>query len=81
MDKIATDFTVHVSPVLNHKPTDNSCFLIGASEIIDGSHFTVYGNAKQKFTWMVMGKRGEIDVEPLRKDTDVRGDGPYRYIV
>ena len=41
--------------------------------------FVVYGE-NGCFFWLVQGTRGELNVEPLKKDTDVKGDGPYKYI-
>jgi len=58
---------------------------LAASRIIDGA-FTVRGGAESagvKFCWEVRAIRADVpdlDVEPLRSDVVVRGDGPYRYV-
>jgi len=33
-----------------------------------------------KFFWMVNALRENIKVEPLKSETEIRGDGPYKYI-
>ena len=55
-----------------------------ASEVKDGAFgVRCYGGDSdwsQEFHWMVMAERkGNIQVEPLRSDVDVYGDGPYKY--
>jgi hypothetical protein len=39
----------------------------------------VYGD-NCEFFWVVHGKRGTIDVEPLKTDVVVEGEGPYKWI-
>ena len=34
-----------------------------------------------EYNWMVIGTRHNIEVEPLKHNTNVKGDGPYKYIV
>jgi hypothetical protein len=41
--------------------------------------FKVYGE-NCKFYWQVTGKRLEFEIEPLKSDVQVKGDGPYLYI-
>jgi len=73
VDALATDFTVHVTSICEGKPA-----LIGASRV-KNNKFTVYGDPGP-FSWIVYGKRGDVDVEPDKDSVDVRGDGPYKYI-
>jgi hypothetical protein len=75
VDKLATDFTVNVTPIINEKyGFTNIC----TSEIIDGS-FKVYSSKPCKFNWTVYGKRNSIVVEPYKNSINVKGDGPYKY--
>ena len=46
---------------------------------VENNRFYVYGT-NTKFFWTVYGKRSDIDVEPLKKDVNVKGDGPYLWI-
>jgi hypothetical protein len=41
--------------------------------------FKVFGK-NGDFYWHVYGKRHDIEVEPDKATTNVRGDGPYKYI-
>jgi hypothetical protein len=74
---LATDFTVQVTPIYNGR----SIRTLNVSAI-DEEHgtFNVYGPPGD-FSWVVYGKRLSItNIEPLKKDVEVKGDGPYRYI-
>ena len=42
--------------------------------------FKVYGESGP-FSWMVFGKRSNLDVEPKKESVVIKGDGPYKYIV
>ena len=66
------NFTIQVSPV--GSPNNLYC-----SKVENGK-FTVFGN-NGKFYWTVIGTREEINVEPMKEDVTIKGDGPYRYIV
>lgn len=70
---LATDFTVQITGVY-----DGKIRAYNFSEIVNNS-FTVYGE-NGKFHWFVIGKRGDIIVEPLKTDVVVKGDGPYLWI-
>ena len=70
--KTFSDFTVQITPILSRND-------IYVSEVVDGK-FTVYGE-NGKFFWMVNALRNSIVTEPLKIETEVRGDGPYKYIV
>ena len=47
---------------------------------VENKQFNVYGQ-NGKFHWIVHGKRGDIDVEPLKSETNVGGSGPYKYVI
>ena len=71
---LATDFTVHLTPVYNgvgHRT-------YATSEVEDGA-FTVYG-PPGVVHWLVHGQRLAIAVEPAKKTVRVQGSGPYRWI-
>jgi hypothetical protein len=68
----ASECTVSVTPI--GKPR-----LFGSSKVSSEGTFYIYGPPGE-YHWVVYGKRGSIDVEPLKKDTNVSGDGPYKWI-
>lgn len=71
----ASDFTITVTAIY-----DGKLKLYNASEVDEsGGAFTVYGE-NGKFSWIAIGKRGDINAEPYKNEIVVRGDGPYRWI-
>ena len=72
---LATDFTIQLTQIYSGQKIVSP---LQSTEIENGS-FVVYGN-NTKFHWLVQGKRSEIVVEPLKSSTNVKGDGPYRWI-
>jgi hypothetical protein len=74
VENLATDFTIQITPIYSGKKMEQ----LYASEVENNS-FTVYGE-NCKFFWFVQGKRGDINVEPFKSNTDVKGSGPYRWI-
>ena len=74
---LATDFTVYVTHELNEE-IDTEPKIYAASKIVNNK-FKIYG-PKGKASWLVFGKRGDINVEPLKSSVNVKGDGPYKYI-
>lgn len=72
---LAKDFTVHLTPIYEGVERGTSLM---ASKVKNGK-FTVYGD-KGGFSWVVYGKRGDVDVEPRKESVNVKGDGPYKYI-
>lgn len=73
VDKFSTNFTIQITPIYNSKIN-----ILNTSEVLDNK-FIVYGE-NCKFYWNVYGKRLDINVEPLKTDVNVKGDGPYLYI-
>jgi hypothetical protein len=65
------DFTINVTAI--GKPR-----VCGADEVFNGS-FLIYGESGV-YHWTVYAKRQEINVEPLKSETNVQGSGPYRWI-
>ena len=72
--KSFSDFTVQITGIYNGNLSNYN-----AGEVQDGK-FTVYGD-NGSFFWLVHAMRLPIETEPLKSETEVRGDGPYRYIV
>ena len=76
VDYLAKEFTIYVSPIVNDP---NNIPVLGTSPVIKGK-FTVYSNIVPcEFNYIVFGKRQNIEVEPLKALTHVKGDGPYKY--
>jgi hypothetical protein len=73
VSNFATDFTIQITPIYNGKIN-----VLNSSEVLNNA-FIVYGE-NCKFYWNVFGKRLDIEVEPLKTEVDVKGDGPYLYI-
>jgi hypothetical protein len=76
VDKIAYQLTVNLTPI-NDDGTKKQ--LILTSSRVKNNEFTVYG-PNCEFFWTVYGKRQDIDVEPLKQLTNVKGIGPYKWI-
>ena len=72
VNHVAEDFTVQITPVGLPVRT------LVSSKIQD-CKFTVYGEPGE-FFWTVFGRRQEIEVEPSKECSNVKGDGPYKYI-
>jgi hypothetical protein len=70
---IASEFTVNLTPIYDGK------IHILNSSIVKDNKFKVYGD-NCDFYWTVFGKRYNINVEPLKNNVKVKGDGPYLYI-
>jgi hypothetical protein len=85
VEHIANDFTIYATPML--MPNEGISFPNGisfpkliTSPIVNGK-FTVYSDIVPcKFNYIVFGKRQEIDVEPYKRLSDVKGEGPYKWI-
>jgi hypothetical protein len=75
VDAFATDFTVQLTPIFNGTKVNPN---LQTTEVENG-RFIVYGS-NCKFFWLVHGKRCDIDVEPDKSTTLVKGSGPYRWI-
>ena len=71
---IATNITIQISDIYDgyQLKTYNSGPVIGNT-------FKVYG-PNGNFYWIVHGTRLEIDVEPYKEKTIVKGDGPYKWV-
>ena len=75
VNSFAYAFTVQITPIYNGQPQKQQ---YQVSRVKDGK-FTVYGEPGE-FFWHVYGKRGDIEVEPLKTAVNVQGEGPYKWI-
>jgi hypothetical protein len=74
---LATDFNVYVTHEFDEE-IDTEPKTYAATKIVNNK-FKIYG-PNGKASWLVFGKRGDINVEPLKLSVNVKGDGPYKYI-
>jgi secreted PhoX family phosphatase len=72
--KVATDFTIQITPI--YDGIEKRQYYAG--EVQDGK-FKVYGEPG-KFYWIVHGKRLDIETEPLKRNVELKGYGPYKYL-
>jgi hypothetical protein len=73
VETLANDLTVQITPIYNGA----TLITYNVSEVVN-NQFKVFGK-NGKFFWIVHGKRQSIDVEPFKKDIQVKGDGPYKW--
>ena len=75
VEKIGVDFTVQITPIFSGERRKE------AHEVSEVQHgaFVVYG-PPGRFFWHAYAKRSNLEVEPLRKDVEVKGSGPYRWM-
>ena len=71
---VAKDFTVQATPVFNGKITH-----VNVTDV-ENNKFRIYGEKFTRVNWVVYGARGYFNVEPLKSETQPKGDGPYKYI-
>jgi hypothetical protein len=72
--RLANDFTIQITPIYSGEKIEQ----LYTSEVFNNS-FTVYGE-NVKFYWLVHGKRNNIEIEPLKSETILKGTGPYKWI-
>ena len=70
---IARNFTVQLTSIYDGKHK------LYSSSRVEDNKFTVYGE-NGAFYWIVYGLRCEVNVEPNKKDANVNGSGPYKWI-
>ena len=77
--RLAYDFTVQLTPIRSSNNLKSSKIVLQSSKVVNGK-FTVYGNNGSSFFWLVYAKRSSVQVELPKMGTEVKGDGPYRWI-
>ena len=70
---IGYNFTVNLTP------KSKKFNPLSTEGVFHGEYFDVYGNSGE-FYWHVFAMRGSLVVEPLKKEVDVKGSGPYTWI-
>jgi len=68
------DFTVNVTAIY-----DGKVKVYAITEVDVNGKFSVYGE-NGKFNWTAIGKRADINVEPLKEETEIKGFGPYKWV-
>lgn len=82
VEELAFDFTIHVTPYLSDDDKEKEPYFpkLITTDVKNGM-FTVYSDIVPcKFNYLVFGTRQNIEVEPLKELTYVKGDGPYKWI-
>ena len=75
-DKLARNWTVHISPIYDaNDPADSQVL---RSSCVEHGKFKVYGSGS--FYWLVHGERVSLQTELPRASSVLRGEGPYRYL-
>jgi hypothetical protein len=75
VEKIGVDFTVQITPIFSGQRRKDAH---EATEVQHGA-FVVYG-PPGRFYWHVYAKRSSVEVEPLRRNVEVKGSGPYQWM-
>ena len=73
MNKLATDFTVNITPIYDENNLKD--ISLKCSRVLNNK-FNVYG-INCSFFWFVCGKRLSLEIEPYKENTNVKGNGPY----
>jgi hypothetical protein len=73
----ANNFTIQITPIYEGDEDDN---LVLRTSRVKNNSFSVYGK-NASFYWVVYGQRGSVEVEPKKSDVELRGDGPYKYLL
>ncbi len=76
VNKLATEFTVNITPIYDDNYLED--INLKCSRVLDNK-FNVYGK-NCSFFWCVYGKRLSLEIEPNKKNTNVKGNGPYTWI-
>lgn len=73
---IGSNYSINITKIYSGKKTNEN---YETSEIEDNK-FRVYGT-NGSFYWLVFAERIKIDVEPNKNDVELKGDGPYTYLI
>ena len=69
--KIATDFTVNVTPIGEPRT-------LGVTEVDENGVFSV--NGEGKFFWQAIGERVKMETEPDKEIVNIKRLGPYSWV-
>jgi hypothetical protein len=73
----ANNFTIQITQI--YEGDEDNDLVLRTSRVKNNS-FTVYGK-NTSFYWVVYGQRGSVEVEPKKSEVELRGDGPYKYLL
>ena len=79
VDKLADNFTVSVTPILEDEDDEVSFVQVRTTEVKNNA-FTIYSDKPCTVHWMVFGTRLNIKVEVPKSEVIRKGDGPYTWI-
>ena len=79
INKLATNFTIQLTPIYEEPDEEQTLPPCLKCSRVKDNQFNVYGK-NGSFYWSVYGKRQDIDIEPLKVNTKVEGNGPYKWI-
>ena len=74
VSSIGYNFTIQITPISSYKKLVN----YSVSEVAN-NQFTVFGD-NGRFFWVVQASRGEVMVEPLKTEVEIKGNGPYQWV-
>lgn len=75
VDKLATNLTIQLTPIYDGDIYKPQYF---ATEV-SSNKFLVHG-VNGAFYWSVYGQRLSFIVEPNKKEVEIKGDGPYKWL-
>jgi len=81
---LADDFTIQITGIRYQGIRTGWLDSLFSSSVLECSRvfngrFRVYGAPGKEFFWLVHGRRGVIDVAPMKKEVKVEGVGPYTW--
>jgi hypothetical protein len=72
---IGTNYNIQITPIYDGRKKE----VYEVGEIYNDKYFQVYGG-NGSFYWVVFAERRAIEVEPLKDNVTILGQGPYTYI-
>jgi hypothetical protein len=78
VDALASNFTVQITRIMEEDQAEEDLSNLKTS-LVKNHSFQVFGRPG-KFFWHVYGQRGLFEIEPLKKNVNVKGNGPYKWI-
>jgi hypothetical protein len=79
VEKLAKDLTVHITPIYNANISKKYYDKPLLTSRVKEGEFEVYGNPIE-FSWLAIGKRSDLYVEPNKNEVELNGSGPYKWI-
>jgi len=76
VNNLASNFTVNITQIYDEISEENQN--LKCSRVFSNK-FNVYGK-NCSFYWHVFGKRLSLEVEPFKKNVNLKGEGPYTWI-